>query len=39
MMFGSSFGTLRLTSVEGKVTVVVFTFITLWLAGRELMLS
>lgn len=39
MLFGSSFEKLHLASVEGKVTVVVFTFITLWLAGRHLMLS
>lgn len=39
MIFGSSFETLHLAPMEGKVTVVVFTFITLWLAGRELMLS
>lgn len=39
MIFGSSFGKLHIASMEGKVTVVVLTFVTLWLAGRDLMLS
>lgn len=38
-LFGSSFEKPHLASMEGKVTVVVFTFVTLWLAGRHLMLS
>lgn len=39
MIFGSSFGKLHLVSMEGRVMVVVLTFVTLWLAGRDLMLS
>lgn len=38
-IFGSSSEKLHLVSVEGKGTAgVVFTFITVWLAGRDLML-
>lgn len=37
-IFGSSSEKLHLASMEGKGTAVVFAFITVWLAGRDLML-
>ena len=39
MTFGSSFEKLLLASMKGKVIIVCFTFVTVWLAGRDLMLS
>ena len=39
MIFGSSFEKLLLASMKGKVIIVCFTFVTVWLAGRDLMLS
>lgn len=39
MTFGSSFEKLLLASMKGKVITVCFTFVTVWLAGKDLMLS